>query len=306
LNRHRLLGLTIHSDFPLPAPLAQEHEAPELTARWGDVREVTGEPAPGELIFDMTMASYRCTVSKTPGEYVIRYADHCEATVNKALTSATLHPASEGAREMAVLLFSGNVISKILMLRGDCILHGSAVEVDGRGLLIIGKSGTGKSTLAALLSSAGCQLLSDDVVRLIPREGKWICPTGTSEIRLREKAASLGSMLPGTVRQTIDQRTGVTLQARDMQVPVSCLVFPRPSKDATNVTVMRLGQEEAVMRLTAAPRVLGWQDPALLKQYFRYNARLAREIPAFDVTVPWGPPFRREVAEELLQLLPRT
>jgi hypothetical protein len=43
-------------------------------------------------------------------------------------------------------------------------LHSSCVSIDGRGLLLMGPSRSGKSTLAKALSDAGCGWLSDDRV----------------------------------------------------------------------------------------------------------------------------------------------
>ena len=42
------------------------------------------------------------------------------------------------------------------------ILHASCIAVEGRGLLILGPSGTGKSTLAIRLVALGASLVSDD------------------------------------------------------------------------------------------------------------------------------------------------
>jgi HPr kinase/phosphorylase len=42
------------------------------------------------------------------------------------------------------------------------ILHASSVAFQSRGVLILGKSGTGKSTLALKLMALGCDLVSDD------------------------------------------------------------------------------------------------------------------------------------------------
>ncbi|KZY03196.1 MULTISPECIES: HPr kinase/phosphorylase [unclassified Sulfitobacter] len=41
-------------------------------------------------------------------------------------------------------------------------VHGSCVAIDGRGLLIIGPSGSGKSSLSLRLLSLGAQLVADD------------------------------------------------------------------------------------------------------------------------------------------------
>jgi HPr kinase/phosphorylase len=46
------------------------------------------------------------------------------------------------------------------------ILHASAIAVEGNGLLILGKSGSGKSGLALRLISLGASLVSDDQVLL--------------------------------------------------------------------------------------------------------------------------------------------
>lgn len=45
-------------------------------------------------------------------------------------------------------------------------LHATCVAVDGRGLLILGPSGSGKSALALRLISRGAALVSDDRTRL--------------------------------------------------------------------------------------------------------------------------------------------
>lgn len=56
------------------------------------------------------------------------------------------------------------------------ILHASCVAVDGRGLLILGPSGSGKSSLALRLISLGAQLVSDDRTR-VDRAGDALIAT---------------------------------------------------------------------------------------------------------------------------------
>ena len=47
-------------------------------------------------------------------------------------------------------------------LSGTVNLHASCVALNGRGLLIIGPSGSGKSALALQLMASGAKLVSDD------------------------------------------------------------------------------------------------------------------------------------------------
>jgi hypothetical protein len=61
---------------------------------------------------------------------------------------------------------SGGARVLVRSLTGGLGLHGAAVAIDGRGLVFLGASGFGKSTLAAAHASAGASLLADDAVAL--------------------------------------------------------------------------------------------------------------------------------------------
>lgn len=54
------------------------------------------------------------------------------------------------------------------------ILHATCVAVDGRGLLIIGPSGSGKSALGLRLMSLGARLVADDRTELVVRDGRLV------------------------------------------------------------------------------------------------------------------------------------
>ena len=53
----------------------------------------------------------------------------------------------------------------------DALVHGSCVAIGGRGVLIGGQSGTGKSDLALRLIDRGASLVSDDYTELRRRGG---------------------------------------------------------------------------------------------------------------------------------------
>lgn len=57
-------------------------------------------------------------------------------------------------------------------------VHATCVALDGRAVLITGKSGAGKSSLGLLLLSMGCMLVADDKVQLAVKDGALIanCP----------------------------------------------------------------------------------------------------------------------------------
>ena len=59
-------------------------------------------------------------------------------------------------------------------LPADKHLHASCVGLDGDAVLILGKSGAGKSALALTLMAYGAQLVADDRVVLRPVDGRII------------------------------------------------------------------------------------------------------------------------------------
>jgi len=56
-----------------------------------------------------------------------------------------------------------SVMGAVLHQRGVLALHASAVERDGRATLLLGRSCSGKSTLAAVMLRRGYRLLADDL-----------------------------------------------------------------------------------------------------------------------------------------------
>ena len=54
------------------------------------------------------------------------------------------------------------------------LIHGTALETDGKGVLILGKSKSGKSTLAIQLISLGFRLVADDRTKLDLKENTVI------------------------------------------------------------------------------------------------------------------------------------
>ncbi|MBF0498127.1 MAG: hypothetical protein HQK58_16380 [Deltaproteobacteria bacterium] len=61
------------------------------------------------------------------------------------------------------LYLLGSAFGALLFQRGLVPFHGSALDINGRAVVIAGRSAAGKSTLAAVLCRRGHRLLADDV-----------------------------------------------------------------------------------------------------------------------------------------------
>jgi hypothetical protein len=68
-------------------------------------------------------------------------------------------------RAEAILRLAWAIMTERL---GGVLLHASAVSHAGRAVVVSGKSGTGKSTIARHAREAGAQLLSDEMVQWLP------------------------------------------------------------------------------------------------------------------------------------------
>lgn len=72
-----------------------------------------------------------------------------------------------------------------------CRLHATAVAVDQSGLLILGKSRAGKSTLALQLIALGATLVADDQVELVRRDDGLLM-TAPARLEGRIEARGMG------------------------------------------------------------------------------------------------------------------
>ena len=55
---------------------------------------------------------------------------------------------------------------------GSLIMHATCVDVNGSGVLIVGRSGSGKSSLAINLLALGSKLVADDQCELVMKNNK--------------------------------------------------------------------------------------------------------------------------------------
>ena len=81
-------------------------------------------------------------------------------------------------RESLAHLLIDEVVPILLSQEGSTVLHGAAVTIGGRTLVVLGASGAGKSTLALECGIQGDPVLSDDCVVIDARDGRrWVQPS---------------------------------------------------------------------------------------------------------------------------------
>ncbi|WP_261389075.1 HPr kinase/phosphorylase [Qipengyuania aquimaris] len=102
--------------------------------------------------------------------------------------SISLHPGLTADLPELRLFTLGSAWGGLGYQRGFAMWHGSAVERDGRAVLLCGDAGAGKSTMAAALVARGAMLVADDLSRIEPaRENASIHPS-SARIKLWREA----------------------------------------------------------------------------------------------------------------------
>lgn len=101
-------------------------------------------------------------------QFSVPQTAHFRIEKGNRITVCLLPGASMGAVQLYVL---GSCMGACLYQRGGMLLHGSCVAKDGKGLLLMGDSGVGKSTLARRFIEMGWQLVTDDVASILVQEG---------------------------------------------------------------------------------------------------------------------------------------
>ena len=236
----RLHGLVVASAIELPLECTGHSDVvTDVMLRCGQVpAELEAPIAEGP---NWTMTADRLLL-KIPGVARFLIAGGREIVIESA----------SGARLADALGFLwGSVFSILLYQRGQMALHASAVASEGRAFLFTGRSGRGKSTLAAALCNAGCDLVNDDLCVLGPDadDRLQIKPDGS---RLKLWAQSLEHFgatahADDAVRPNLQKyyHAPPRLAALDRTPPVKAIYVLRPLRPDLSEGIERLSLVDA-------------------------------------------------------------
>ncbi|MGH8890098.1 MAG: hypothetical protein ACRDV3_10150 [Acidothermaceae bacterium] len=307
LDVQELYGLRVASQLPLhvdrPATVGAQ---PDVVVTVDGEREVPDDAPEGIRLahFSVPERSYYTFVTLPDGDHVLRFHGTADFVVSADLTRVRIYLAPGIDRGLASVLVSGMLMSFLLLLQGHPLLHASAVDLGESAVAFVGYSGKGKSTMATLMCAAGARIITDDVLRLDLERGTALCRLGATEARLRKSASDLARAfdVEPESRRTSDERDAVRLDASIVdRLPLAAIVVPEPRRDVGAVELLRLPAAEALLRLSCYPRIVGWEEQAVMAAQFQLLADVVERVPVFVANVPWGPPFAPEIPAMVLQ-----
>lgn len=225
----------------LPADGATIDIAPDEPNGWPDL-----PPGPHDTPFlQMAAGDLRLTVEDI-GQFRITGGDRI-----------AWHREHPGVSDQDICTFLlGSAVGALLIQRGLLVLHGNALEKDGRAVVCMGHSGAGKSTLAYALIQQGWRLLADDLVALSP---DGLVLPGIPRIKLWHDAAKAFGLDPSQlppIRQGLHKYLlmGEALQRATEAVPLQALYLIHQRRhdsadpEADRITRI-ISQKAAALRL---------------------------------------------------------
>jgi hypothetical protein len=304
-------GLRISSPFPLPAPvlIGVRPDAVDVAIEMGESTSPPYERPSTDVVAELLIEGRpRYSICRVDDDYVCRIAGVGDFSIDADFRHVRCHPTIGGWSDVIPIVITGTITAFILAMGGQFVLHGSAVELDGKALAFVGESGQGKSTMAALFCAFGASLVTDDVLPLefevIDGGGNAVrCLRSGNEIRLREKSASITDRFDKnvSVRITADERLAVQPSATAIdRIPLIAVLLPRPDREHSTASARALPPGEASYWLSRCQRIEGWQDREHLRSQFLDVGRVVASIPTYEVFVPWGPPFADDLPEQVL------
>ena len=271
---YEAFGLRLRSALPLhglrPAPPDDGTGRAEVVVRRGDV-EAPGPPG-----------TYG--ISAWPGDAADTIVWRRETRLRISSNEIVVDTADEDFARQCIV---GPGLGVLLHRRGHLVLHGSAVDVGGAAVVLLGHKGAGKSTTAAALVARGHPLLTDDLVALDAGgagDGRLVL-SGPTQMKLWDASADLLGVETEPFMDGLDKGVWYGAPPAERAAPLGLVCAlawgDRLSLDPLD-GVRAFGD---VFAHAYAPRFLGSQAGASLVETC---GRLVREVPCARLTRPQG------------------
>jgi hypothetical protein len=165
--RHSGYGLDIDSELPLPElAAASSTGASDLRVRF-DAGPIPPADLPWAIRLESAAGDDWLRCAKVPHGYLVRFPGDADFFVSADGREIACYAATVDCDEDFLRhLILDQVVPLALKLRGDEVLHATAIATPHGICAFVGPSGSGKSTLAAAFLKAGHHVICDDCLRL--------------------------------------------------------------------------------------------------------------------------------------------
>lgn len=284
--QYQYSDLILDSDQPLPELRDAGDGVPEVIVRW--MPAGANETAPSFASWLTPSGSEWLTFADTDDGYLLTFSEHTQFVVSRDASRVTVRPSLVTPPATTRHLLLNQVLPLVLSRRGRLVLHASAVSWNGQVTAFIGRSGSGKSTMAAACAAAGAQVVTDDCL-VVRRDdtgatARWLAVPCDAGIRLWPQTLDLLGWPHGSGTEMAhysDKRRVGALQAplqfETEPLPLTRVVrLTRPGESSYQGPVRG---RDAVMALASELFRLDIRDPSESRWQFDAIGTLAADVP---------------------------
>lgn len=146
------------------------------------------------------------------------------------------------------------ILSLSVLKKGGLLIHAAGLVKQAKAYIFLGHSGSGKSTVAGLLS--GLRVLNDDIIGILPDELGWYAyPTPFWHAKQIRPSAQTEPVIVSGIYQLL--------------------------KD-TKVEIVKLSLAQSIAVITCSTSILA-NNPDLARQVMDVSSRITQTIPVFDL-----------------------
>lgn len=223
--------------------------------------------------------------------YVLRFPDLADFEVSADGMEVIAYPV-EGVDDVTIEhLYINQLVPLALSRQGQPAFHASVVTVAGGAVAFLGKTGAGKSTLAASFALNDATFLTDDA--LLIDESDSGCRAMPSHASLRLWQDSVDALIedehpranPVSYSSKTRLLAGNALAHSEQSQPLLA-AYVLESQDAPTITIRKLAGLDRHMAWVNNSFLLDVEDEGLLQQHFEWTHRISSAVPTYALDYP--------------------
>ena len=290
-NRYRVCDLLVESSVPLPELSQVEEGSPEC--RFEVLPSAEGFTGDIHWFHEWINADQETwlKLADRGEDYLLRFLDQGDFLISRDGSDIRFCPLPGTPESTIRHLFLDQVVPLVLSRRESLVLHASAILTPQGVIAFIGKSGQGKSTLAACFGQSGFRLISDDFLVLRKMAEDWVAIPSYPGVRLWPEASEgifSGPPQSAEIAHYTDKRRvsdPALVPFAEGPSALRCLYFLNDEGDAflPEPAILPLRPREAFMKLVSCAFSLDVRDKVGLERQFEAIGQITTRLPCFQL-----------------------
>jgi hypothetical protein len=223
--------------------------------------------------------------------YLLRFPELADFEISADGTVVIAHPVSGIDEATIEHLYINQLVPLALSRQGRPAYHASVVTVPGGAVAFLGKTGMGKSTLAASFSLNEAAFLTDDALLVEESDSGCRAMPSHASLRLWDDSAE------ALVDERIAKASAISYSSKARLLAGEALAYcEEPQTLLAAYVLERQGAQDVAIRvLTGLDRYMAWlgnsflldiEDHDLLSQHFEWTHRISGAVPTFSLDYP--------------------